>query len=105
MNSVVGNQRQEEKIARLGTLAHEMFPEFGVLVFKGAFRHGLRDVLRQREIDEWQQVIDQPIPERRRFFHDVLQTSIPRLETIGLTRDQIKTLITQLTKENERYLQ
>ncbi len=101
----VGCKRQEQKIARMGELAHSMFPGIDTLAFKGAFRLGVREALQNQKIGDWATLCDAPPQFRRRFFRVLLNESLPHLRGIGLNEAQIKALTGKLLRENERFLE
>lgn len=105
MAAVVGCRRQEQKIARMGELAHSMFPGIDSLAFKGAFRLGVREALRNQKMGDWATLCDAPPRLRRRFFRVLLTEALPHLRGIGLNETQIKALSNKLLRENERFLE
>lgn len=45
MRPVTGNRKQEAKISELGNIANQMFPHIKTMLFKGAFRPGIKSAL------------------------------------------------------------
>ncbi len=104
MGPVVGSKRQETKIGELGSLANKIFPHVEVMVFKGAFRLGIKSALEKNRMKNWEEVAKQPPDARRKFFHIALEESVLHLQNIGLTKNEAEKLISALKIKNEKYL-
>lgn len=104
MGTVIGSRKQEDKISELGAVAHRRFPHIDLLSFKGFFRLSVRSVLEKYKLSSWGDVAEKPPEIRRKFFHDVLDESLRHLETAGLAKEDAGQLISELKKENEKYL-
>ena len=102
--AVVGSQKQEQKIAEMGLLAHQMYPRVEAMAFKGAFRQGVKEALKNGTFSTWEEVAKQPAPVRRRFFESILEKSTGYLTGQGLTKDEIEKLLDKLKQQNEKYL-
>lgn len=103
MISVVGNKKQEEKIDRMGEIAHTLFPEIPKINFKGIFRYGIEESLKMNGVEQWSDIaIDKPAL-RIQFFNTILDSSLERLTRQGLNDNQIKALFDNLKKENFKY--
>lgn len=97
-------KKQEMKINEMGSIAHSMFPEIDAIIFKGSFRLGIRDALENCRFESWNEVSQQPVHVRKRFFESFLRKSIPYLEKTGVNKEAVDSITAELMKENEKYL-
>lgn len=104
MKTIVGSRKQEQKISEMGIVANKMFPEIEIMVFKGSFRLGIRSALDLCNFKSWDEVSLQPVYERKKFFKNFLNESVPHLKKTGVNETGINSLISKLMKENEKYL-
>jgi hypothetical protein len=104
MATVVGSKKQEAKISELGSIANKMFPDIGTMLFKGAFRLGIKAALKKEGMKNWEEVATRVPEVRRKFFHSALEESVPHLKVIGLSENDINKLISLLKMKNEKYL-
>lgn len=104
MRPIVGNSKQEAKIADMGKIAHEMFPHIPEMVFRGTFRRAVDDALQEVGTTQWRDFANQPAHTRRRFFQRVLAASVVELKRIGLSDAQARALTLALETRNEDYL-
>ncbi|MEZ4527499.1 MAG: hypothetical protein R2941_16385 [Desulfobacterales bacterium] len=104
MRPVTGNRKQEAKISELGNIAGSMFPHIKPMLFKGAFRHGIKAALEKNLLRNWEEVSKKPPEARRAFLHSALDESVRHLRFIGLTEDEAKHLLLVLKVRNEKYL-
>ncbi len=102
--AIVGNKKQETKFEEMGNIAHAMYPNIDTLVFKGAFRYGVKAVLEKSPYQSWDEVANQPSSVRKRFFNYIVDASIPHLQKLGLSGQEIDNLVDRLKKENVKYL-
>jgi len=104
MKNIIGTKKQEMKISEMGAVANKMFPEIEVMVFKGSFRLGIQAALDCCSFKSWDDVSLQPAYIRKTFFESFLKESIPYLKKIGVNKQDINALISNLMKKNEKYL-
>ena len=104
MSFIIGSKKQEEKITKMGTIAHELFDKTDVIVFKGIFRYGVSSAMTEQGYTKWNDVAIQQRESRERFFESVLNHSIKRLKETGIDEKQIELLFHRLRKENLSYL-
>ena len=102
--TVLGTQKQEEKIQEMGNIAHELAPNVTVMNYKGAFRLGIRDALKKNGYSDWKELAQKTKPEKQAFFKQILENSKPRLTSSGLDTEKIKIIYTALTLKNNEYL-
>ena len=100
---IIGNEKQEDKIEKMGMIAAEMNPDVSKNALKGAFRWGVEAALEQHGLTDWKEAAARPARFRRAFFQSILDNAVSRLKGIGLTGDQIHSLKTRLVRENEKY--
>jgi len=104
MRPITGNRKQEAKISELGDIANQMFPHIKTMLFKGAFRHGIKGALAKNRVQNWEDVAKKPPEDRRNFFRSALEESVRHLQFIGLTEEDAKKLLLILKVRNEKYL-
>ena len=104
MAAVIGNLKQEEKISKMGLIAHEMFTDKPLIIFKGIFRYGVESALAEHGYENWAVVAEKPSIDRKRFYESILNHSKKRLHANGLDESQIVSLFDKLRKANDSYL-
>ena len=104
MTAIVGSKKQEGKITELGMFANQLFPDIETMIFKGAFRYGIRSALEKSRYAAWEEVAGQHPMLRKSFFQSILDESAPHLQNIGLDEKGIEILIRKLKEKNEKYL-
>ena len=101
--TVIGNQKQEQKLNEMGDLAKQLFPQVNVLSIKGALRYGAESALRKSGYASWQEVSEKPRQTRNTFFKLLLKEAEPRLN-LALQPDQVKRFMQMVEKANQKYL-
>ena len=102
--STKGAEKQERKISELAEIANQDFPDIEVRTFKGAFRFGAKSAVEKSQFESWEEVSQQPVSIRRKFFKSLLEESRSHLNRI-LGEDKVQPLLDKLENENEKYLQ
>lgn len=104
MTVIVGNKKQEAKIAELAQMAQEMLPGPGVLAYKGCFRRGAAKALDEVGVADWAQVAEWPPARRGAFFDKLVEHAGGCLGGLGLDPAEVARLVAALRKANQRYL-
>jgi hypothetical protein len=101
---MLGNEKQEMKIAMMGTVANQMFSRHDAKVYKGCFRQGFVKTMQDHAVREWSSVAALPAAKRERFFREALENSRKQLLVIGLSDAEIGNLFNKLMQENKAFL-
>lgn len=102
--AVIGTQKQEEKILEMGNIAHELAPKVSVMNFKGAFRLGIKQALKQSGNAQWKDLSQKSNLEKKQFFDQILNESKPHLIRSGLSEQEVEKICVALKKKNDEYL-
>ncbi len=100
----IGSKKQEDKVAYLGNVAKQLFPEITKDSFEDAFRHGVDIALIEHGYKQWGDVISEQPLTRKHFFDSILSGSKAYLLRTGLNGEQVSVLLLKLSKKNRRYL-
>ena len=103
--TVIGTQKQEEKISEMGKIACDMSPEIDLLNVKGAFRLGIKKALSALGYSEWKDLADKTNREKKEFFKLMLEKTQPYLSNLGFSDRTIVTLFEKLKEMNGQYLE
>jgi len=102
--TVLGTQKQEEKIQEMGDIAHELVPTVTVMNYKGAFRLGIRNALKKTGNSNWTDLVQKTMTEKQAFFEQILESSKSHLISAGLDIEKINMICTALTRKNNEYI-
>jgi len=104
MEPIVGNEKQEEIIQKLGALANKLFPQIGLYPFKGLFRVSIGEALAKSTYSDLKNIWEQEASARSRFFDRVLKQSEPLLREQGLSVEEVEKLCGELRSLYETML-
>ena len=101
MEPIVGNEKQEEIIQKLGALANQRFPQIGLYPFKGLFRVSIGEALKSSTYKNLKDLWKQVPRARSEFFDQVLKESKPLLEEQGLSVEDVEDLVRGVRDESD----
>ena len=104
-SSIVGNKTQEEKIEEMAELAHELFPHIKVISFKGAFRFGVKQALKELGYENWKDIYKKNTEVRIKFFETALKFSENPLKGFKLSHSDIENLKIVLEEDNKKFIE
>jgi hypothetical protein len=101
--ATLGSEKQEKKLNEFANLAKKIFPDINELPVKGALRYGANAAIEKSPFSHWEEIAEQPVSVRRKFFHSLLQEARPHLiHVIG--EEKVDGFIEKVKVENEKYL-
>jgi hypothetical protein len=101
--SILGERKQEAKLAEFGKIAKEINPNVDELAVKGAFRFAVKSTIEKSRFSNWAEVTKQPPSIRKNFFASLIRESKPRLDPI-IGKENLDNFVERIMLENEKYL-
>lgn len=81
----VGTSEQEDRLAKMAEVAHEMASDVEPIAFKGLFRFAIDSAVKTHGLGSWTEMSARGQAEKTRFFEDVLTAAKGRMLSFGLS--------------------